>query len=93
MTFLKTNFCRNCKIKLNGAPDGEIFEDMKLRKKIKYSMLFEVYGGYNANLSENDNCFSIFNPETPRAYDYYVEKWTSILYEFYEKIIEIEIPS
>ena len=63
---------------------------MKVRKKVPYSFLFEIYGGQNANLSERDNCFAIFNPMTSRSKDYYIEKWTNITQKFFRKVIELE---
>jgi len=38
--------CGNCKIRTEDK-SGVMFSDMKLRRGIEWSNLFEIYGGYN----------------------------------------------
>ncbi len=52
-----------------------------------YSALFEVFGGYNANLSQKDNCFTIFNPITSEELKFYSKKWVKIIEKYLRYIL------
>jgi hypothetical protein len=44
-----------------------MFTDMRKRYQFDYSVLLEIYGGYNDKLNENENCIAIFTPLSEKS--------------------------
>lgn len=64
-----------------------MYVDMKIRKGIKWSNLFEIFGGFNNNLNQLDQCFTIFNPKTKLSFQYYRNRAKNMLLQYFYSII------
>lgn len=82
------NACTNCRVR-EDTPQGVIFTDLKVRKKIKWSNLLEIYGAYNANWNQNENCFNIFSPTTKTSFDFYMNKAINIMSQYFLGVLEV----
>lgn len=68
-----------------------MYTDMKVRKKIKWANLFEVYGAYNeAEKHQDIYCWTMFNPRSKRSLDYYLDRGNKMLINYFKSIINFE---
>ena len=69
-------------LRTNKDSEGIAFIDMHERRKIKWSTLFEVYGGNNQSLDQNNRCWVIFNPTSKPMYDFYLKRGVLMIQRF-----------
>lgn len=70
--------------------NGQAFEYLKYHYGVKYSNLFEIYGGYSASLAMKDQCFTIFNPLTQGQLDFYSQRAIGTMNNYFNLILQKE---
>lgn len=69
---------------------GEGIVYLKEVHKVKYSNLFEMYGGYKEDLPFPDRCLAIFSPQTRRQLKFYLRRWVDALNYYFWTIYRNE---
>lgn len=63
------------------AINGHIFADLKVRKNVSFSLLFETFDGKTQNnvTDVNKDCFRAFNPVTSEHLEKTKKVWTEAI--------------
>ena len=80
-TFPLLNITKITTLKKDGeAINGHSFADLKVRKNVSYSILFETFDGRIQNNPFDDkNCFKLFNPLTPEHLEKAKKLWSDAI--------------